>query len=123
MIDEVRESAFEMAEELRAYAKQYRESLSHREIVGTPELLEEAAKLFKEADEYKWHDLRRYPDDLPESDYETCEVWLEGKIIDIAIWHKGVFVPWYAEYFQDCPPEWKKPVVAWKYIEPFEVKE
>ena len=72
---------------------------------------------------YRWHDLRQYPNDLPESCYEICEVWLEGKIVDIAIWRNGAFVPWYSAYFEDCPPEWKKPVVAWKYIEPFEVTE
>lgn len=73
-------------------------------------------------EKYRWHDLRKNPDDLPETEYETVEVWLKGECVDIAVYCKAYgFRPWYAAYFEDCTPEWEteSPVIAWRYIESF----
>lgn len=107
------------------------EWLSHSWIVNddgnTDDKRIEAGRLaieaLEKADKYRWHDLRKNPDDLPKKEYETCEVCLEDKTIDIAICHLGFFEPWYAAYFFDCPSNWYTKVIAWREIEPFEVTE
>lgn len=78
-------------------------------------------KAIKQAEKYKWHDLRKNPNDLP-TEYATVEVVVSTVMIyDIAIYRKDYgFRPWYAEVFQDCPEEWKHEVMAWRYVGPFE---
>ena len=74
-------------------------------------------KALKKVDKYKWHDLRKNPDDLPEADeYGRSEF---------------VFVmvgtpEWYGcewAYYHHDKKEWsiyEQDVFAWRYIEPFE---
>ena len=76
-----------------------------------------AIKALKKADKYRWHDLRKNPDDLPEADeYGRSEF---------------VFVmtgtpEWYScewAYYHHDKKLWsiyEQDVFAWRYIEPFE---
>lgn len=77
-------------------------------------------KALKKADKYRWHDLRKNPDDLPEADeYGRSEF---------------VFVmtgtpEWYScewAYYHHDKKLWsiyEQDVFAWRYIEPFEEEE
>ena len=76
-----------------------------------------AVEALEKADRYKWHDLRKNPDDLPEADeYGRSEF---------------VFVmtgtpEWYScewAYYHHDKKLWsiyEQDVFAWRYIEPFE---
>ena len=76
-----------------------------------------AIEALKKADKYRWHDLRKNPDDLPEADeYGRSEF---------------VFVmtgtpEWYScewAYYHHDKKLWsiyEQDVFAWRYIEPFE---
>ena len=76
-----------------------------------------AVEALKKADKYRWHDLRKNPDDLPEADeYGRSEF---------------VFVmtgtpEWYScewAYYHHDKKLWsiyEQDVFAWRYIEPFE---
>ena len=76
-----------------------------------------AIKALEKADKYRWHDLRKNPDDLPEADeYGRSEF---------------VFVmtgtpEWYScewAYYHHDKKLWsiyEQDVFAWRYIEPFE---
>ena len=78
------------------------------------------SKALKKADKYRWHDLRKNPDDLPEADeYGRSEF---------------VFVmtgtpEWYScewAYYHHDKKLWsiyEQDVFAWRYIEPFEEEE
>ena len=83
-----------------------------------------AIDALKKQELYGWHDLRMDPDVLPDHEYESVLVWLENRIVDVAIWNKEYgFRPWYSAYFEECVPEWEKDVIAWKRIEPFKESE
>ena len=78
------------------------------------------SKALKKADKYRWHDLRKNPDDLPEADeYGRSEF---------------VFVmtgtpEWYScewAYYHHDKKLWsiyEQNVFAWRYIEPFKGEE
>ena len=80
------------------------------------EALDMAIETLRKADKYKWHDLRKNPDDLPEADeYGRSEF---------------VFVmtgtpEWYScewAYYHHDKKLWsiyEQDVFAWRYIEPF----
>lgn len=72
-------------------------------------------------DKYRWHDLRKYPNDLPatEGHFNVC-VWLKPNdawgIEESYIYDTQYF----CERFQTTP---MSEVIAWKEIEPFEREE
>ena len=76
------------------------------------------SKALKKADKYKWHDLRKNPDDLPEAigdGYESDYVFVmtgtpEWYSCEWAYYHHGKRL--WSIYEQN--------VFAWRYIEPFE---
>lgn len=82
----------------------------------TGKAIDAAIKALEKADKYKWHDLRKNPDDLPEADeYGRSEF---------------VFVmtgtpEWYScewAYYHHDKKLWsiyEQDVFAWRYIEPF----
>ena len=79
-----------------------------------------AIKALEKADKYKWHDLRKNPDDLPEdngygeSDYVLAIVGTpEWNHYEWACYHHG-YEEW-STYGQN--------VFAWRYIEPFKEEE
>lgn len=83
-------------------------------------LLEDYKKLLRQLsldikDPYEWISIEYM---VPNKE-DTYLVWLEGDVADVAIWRRGEFCPWYAYYFEDCPPEWKSKVLAWMPIKAY----
>ena len=88
----------------------------YRPLGGSLGAWDMAIEALKRADKYKWHDLRKNPDDLPEADeYGRSEF---------------VFVmtgtpEWYScewAYYHHDKKLWsiyEQNVFAWRYIEPF----
>lgn len=80
-------------------------------------------QMIDDAEKYRWHDLRKNPEDLPDKNYATVEVWLKGRVVDIAVYTElAGFRPWYSAVLCDAPQEWDETgcVFAWREIEPFE---
>ena len=81
------------------------------------EAIEMAVEALEKADKYRWHDLRKNPDDLPEaigggeSDYVLVMIGTpEWNSWEQAYYHHGKRL--WSTYEPD--------VFAWRYIEPFE---
>ena len=78
-------------------------------------------KALKKADKYRWHDLRKNPDDLPEAiggGYESEYVLV---MIGTPEWNG-----WEQAYYHHGKRLWstyEQDVFAWRYIEPFEEEE
>ena len=76
------------------------------------------SKALEKADKYKWHDLRKNPDDLPEAiggGYESEYVLV---MIGTPEWNS-----WEQAYYHHDKRLWstyEQNVFAWRYIEPFE---
>ena len=84
------------------------------------EAIEMAVDALEKADKYRWHDLRKNPDDLPkdngygESDYVLVMIGTpEWNSWEQAYYHHGKRL--WSTYEQN--------VFAWRYIEPFEEEE
>ena len=77
---------------------------------------EEAIKALEKADKYRWHDLRKNPDDLPEDNgYGKSEYVLV--MIGTPEWNS-----WEQAYYHHGKRLWttyEQNVFAWRYIEPF----
>ena len=75
------------------------------------------SKALEKADKYRWHDLRKNPDDLPEAiggGYESDYVLV---MIGTPEWNS---LDW--AYYNHDKKEWstyEQDVFAWRYIEPF----
>ena len=80
-----------------------------------------AIKALEKADKYKWHDLRKNPDDLPEAiggSYVSEYVFV---MIGTPGWNNCEWA-----YYKHNHKEWstyEQNVFAWRYIEPFEGEE
>ena len=80
-----------------------------------------AAEALEKADKYRWHDLRKNPDDLPEAiggGYESDYVLV---MIGIPEWNH-----WEWAYYHHDKKLWstyEQNVFAWRYIEPFKEEE
>ena len=76
-----------------------------------------AIKALKKADKYRWHDLRKNPDDLPEDNgYGKSEYVLV--MIGTPEWYSCEWA-----YYSHNAKMWsiyEQDVFAWRYIEPFE---
>ena len=80
-----------------------------------------AIKALEKADKYRWHDLRKNPDDLPEaiggsyvSEYVLVMIGTPG-------WNNCEWA-----YYKHNHKEWstyEQNIYAWRYIEPFEEEE
>ena len=80
-----------------------------------------AIEALKKADKYRWHDLRKNPDDLPEaiggsyvSEYVLVMIGTPG-------WNNYEWA-----YYKHDHKEWstyEQNIFAWRYIEPFEEEE
>lgn len=69
---------------------------------------------------YRWHDLRKDPNDLPEL-YIRKELWFGGNLYSV-----GDFCGdyWNADLYRgQSDKEYRIPVIAWREIEPYEVRE
>ena len=85
------------------------------------EAIEMAVEALEKADKYRWHDLRKNPDDLPEAiggGYESEYVLV---MIGIPEWNS-----WEQAYYHHGKKLWstyEQNVFAWRYIELFEEEE
>ena len=82
---------------------------------------EEAIEALEKADKYRWHDLRKNPDDLPEAIYGGDESEYVLVMTGTPEWNS-----WEQAYYHHGKEEWstyEQNVFAWRYIEPFEEKE
>ena len=101
--------------------EQFKELLAitdyRKQIPEYYEAIEMAIKALEKADKYKWHDLRKNPDDLPEAiggGYESEYVLV---MIGTPEWNS-----WEQAYYHHDKKEWstyEQDVFAWRYIEPF----
>ena len=78
------------------------------------------SKALEKANKYKWHDLRKNPDDLPEAiggGYESDYVLV---MIGTPEWNS-----WEQAYYHHGKRMWstyEQNVFAWRYVEPFEAE-
>ena len=79
-----------------------------------------AVEALEKADKYRWHDLRKNPDDLPEDNgYGESEYVLV--MIGTPEWYSCEWA-----YYSHNAKMWsiyEQNVFAWRYIEPFEEEE
>ena len=74
------------------------------------------SKALKKADKYRWHDLRKNPDDLPEADGNSESDYVLV-LIGTPEWNS-----WEQAYYHHGKRLWstyEQNVFAWRYIEPF----
>ena len=77
-----------------------------------------AIEALEKADKYRWHDLRKNPDDLPEAiggSYVSEYVFV---MIGTPGWNNCEWA-----YYKHNHKEWstyEQNIIAWRYIEPFE---
>ena len=93
----------------------------YRPLGGSLEAWHMAIKALEKADKYRWHDLRKNPDDLPEaiggsyvSEYVLVMIGTPG-------WNNYEWA-----YYKHNHKEWstyEQNIFAWRYIEPFEEEE
>lgn len=88
--------------------------------------IEEAIKTLKKVEKYRWHDLRKDPEDLPEVAEE--EFGTSDEVLVMTTKEDSPIIA----YIELKPRIWYEPmdsayledlygnVIAWKYIEPFE---
>ena len=86
------------------------------------EAIEMAVDALEKADKYRWHDLRKNPDDLPEADEYGCSEYVLA-MIGTPEWDNHEWA-----YYNHNTRAWSTPfyeqnVFAWRYIEPFEEEE
>ena len=81
------------------------------------EIREVCLKALEKADKYRWHDLRKNPDDLPEADGNSESDYVLV-MIGTPEWNS-----WEQAYYHHGKKMWstyEQNVFAWRYIEPFE---
>ena len=81
-----------------------------------------AVEALEKADKYRWHDLRKNPDDLPEDNGYGCSEYVLV-MIGTPEWDNHEWA-----YYNHNTKMWSTPlceqnVFAWRYIEPFEEEE
>ena len=79
-----------------------------------------AIKALEKADKYRWHDLRKNPDDLPEADGNSESEYVLA-MIGTPEWNS-----WEQAYYHHDKRLWstyEQNVFAWRYIEPFKEEE
>ena len=84
------------------------------------EAIEMAVEALEKADKYRWHDLRKNPDDLPEADGNSESDYVLV-MIGTPEWNS-----WKQAYYHHGKRLWstyEQNVFAWRYIEPFEEEE
>ena len=75
------------------------------------------SKALKKADKYRWHDLRKNPDDLPEADEYGCSEYVLA-MTGTPEWDNHEWA-----YYNHNTRMWStygQNVFAWRYVEPFE---
>ena len=80
-----------------------------------------AIDVLEKADKYRWHDLRKNPNDLPEAIGDGYESEYVLVMIGTPEWNHCEFV-----YYNHNSRVWsiyEQNVFAWRYIEPFKEEE
>ena len=105
--------------------EQFKERLAitdyRKQIPEYYEAIEMAVDALEKADKYKWHDLRKNPDDLPEGFECGYESEYVRAMIGTPEWNS-----WEQAYYHHDKKMWStydQSVFAWRYIEPFEEEE
>lgn len=83
------------------------------------ELNKIVSKALEKADKYKWHDLRKNPDDLPEADEYGCSEYVLV-MIGTPEWDNHEWAYYNHNTRMWSTPFYEQNVFAWRYIEPFE---
>ena len=89
-------------------------------VDGLLQLNKIVSKALKKADKYRWHDLRKNPDDLPEADEYGCSECV------LAVTGTPEWSDYEWAYYKHNHKEWstyEQNIFAWRYIEPFEEEE
>ena len=79
-----------------------------------------AIKALEKANKYRWHDLRKNPNDLPEADEYGCSDYV------LVMTGTPEWNSWEQAYYHHGKRLWstyEQNVFAWRYIEPFEEEE
>ena len=80
-----------------------------------------AIEALEKADKYRWHDLRKNPDDLPEAIGDGYESEYVLVMTGTPEWYSCEWA-----YYKHNHKEWstyEQNIIAWRYIEPFEEEE
>ena len=83
---------------------------------GFGQNMDDVKKALEKADKYRWHDLRKNPDDLPEADGNSESEYVLA-MIGTPEWNS-----WEQAYYHHGKRLWStydQNVFAWRYIEPF----
>ena len=81
-----------------------------------------AIKALEKADKYKWHDLRKNPDDLPEDNGYGCSEYVLV-MIGTPEWDNREWAYYNYNTKGWSTPLYEQNVFAWRYIEPFKEEE
>ena len=95
--------------------------LFYRPLGGSVEAWDMAIKALEKADKYRWHDLRKNHDDLPEPICGGDESEYVLVMTGTPKWNS-----WEQAYYHHGKRLWstyEQNVFAWRYIEPFEEEE
>ena len=104
--------------------EQFKERLAitdyRKQIPEYYEAIEMAVDALEKADKYRWHDLRKNPDDLPEADGNSESDYVLV-MIGTPEWNS-----WEQAYYHHGKRMWstyEQNIYAWRYIELFEEEE
>ena len=104
--------------------EQFKERLAitdyRQQIPEYYEAIEMAVEALEKADKYRWHDLRKNPDDLPEADGNSESDYVLV-MIGTPEWNS-----WEQAYYHHGKRLWStydQNVFAWRYVEPFKEEE
>ena len=93
----------------------------YRPLGGSLEACFMAIEALEKADKYRWHDLRKNPDDLPEGFEGSYESEYVLVMTGTPEWNS-----WEQAYYKHDKRMWstyEQNVFAWRYVEPFEEEE
>ena len=79
------------------------------------------SKALEKADKYRWHDLRKNPDDLPEAIEDGYESEYVLVMTGTPEWNNHEWA--YYHHGKRLWSTYEQNVFAWRYIEPFEEEE
>ena len=82
------------------------------------EAIKMAIEALEKADKYRWHDLRKNPDNLPEADEYGCSEYVLI-MIGTPEWdnHEWAYYNYNTKGWST--PFYEQNVFAWRYVEPF----
>lgn len=88
---------------------------------GFGQNMDDVKKALEKADKYRWHDLRKNPNDLPEAVGDGYESEYVLVMTGTPEWNS-----WEQAYYSHDKKMWstyEQDVFAWRYVEPFEEEE